>query len=112
MPEQVALDVEALLAVVAHEGPLARVRALVYEHGRVRRELLVADGARLVRETYRPGGARPRRRRVVRLRELLVRVRGLDVPHPVARRRELLLAQVALQGRERVVLVLELKRGD
>lgn len=97
VPEEVALDVEALLAVAAEKRPLARVGPLVYDHGGVRREHLLAGVAELLVIVDALGLGR---RGVVHQGQLFLGVLGLDVPDPLLGRGVRVAAEVALEGRE------------
>lgn len=106
------------MAEVADKGPLSCVCSSVDKHGCVGWEFFVTHPALLVRQTYRsyrPTSSGYRCARggcafcVVRLCKFLIRMRALDVPHPISWGWELLLTQVALQRRKRIVLLFFLK---
>lgn len=93
MPQQVALDVEALFTVGTEKRPLARVRPLVYDHGCVTREHFLTNVAQLLMTV---NSLWLRRGRIVHQGELLLGVFGLYVTYPLLGRWVHVTAHVTL----------------
>lgn len=102
MPQQIALYIEALFTVGTEKRLLPCMRSLVDDHRGVTREFLLTYIAQLLVIVY---PLRLRGRGVVHQGQLFLRVLRLYVTHPFLRRGVHVPAEVALQRRELLAVV-------